>query len=388
MSDTLNMVIDDFRKPRGRTHRSSRRGGRVSTSHVRGTLTRNARLRNAPYERQRPPRGDINGQWSHDLFEESSSNNRRSIATSSRRIISNPNGNNKLVVENLFYEVTQEDLEELFSECGTVKKVHIHYDRAGRSTGVADVVFEEPSEAEAALRKYDGKTLDVMDRLGGAPIKSARGNIRERLGNAAPPAPASRGRGRGRGRTNNSSQKSSNRKPVTYDDLDADLDAYMAIDDGSSAAEKKGKRTSRDQDVKYDICQVSILNLQNEATYCDQRFLYNGSTGNMANHLHGKHNIHEKMNKLQDKSVQLTLPQILERFKIKPHKESRNKKIRQAITEWIVVDNLPINVIQGKCYRKMMTIIDPVFLIPSNKRIKKKIHIGYTNSIEELKMLL
>ena len=61
--------------------------------------------------------------------------------------------------------------------------------------------------------------------------KPSRGNIRERLGNAAPPAPASRGRGRGRGRSNNSSQKSSNRKPITYDDLDADLDAYMAIDD-------------------------------------------------------------------------------------------------------------------------------------------------------------
>jgi THO complex subunit 4 len=179
-------------------------------------------------------------------------------------------------VENLFYEVTQEDLEELFSECGTVKKVYIHYDRAGRSTGVADIVFEAPSEAEAALRKYNGKTLDgqqmrikyapfkptqrntsvrgssnsntggsVMDRLGGAPVsKSARGNIRERLGNASSPAPASRGRGRGRGRSNNNSdsrQKPSNRKAVTYDDLDADLDAYMAIDDGLSAGQSTSK---------------------------------------------------------------------------------------------------------------------------------------------------
>src|SRR5581483_11332604 len=66
--------------------------------------------------------------------------------------------------------------------------------------------------------------------------KSARGNIRERLGNASSPTPASRGRGHGRSRgTNNSDsrQKPSNRKPVTYDDLDADLDAYMAIDDVS-----------------------------------------------------------------------------------------------------------------------------------------------------------
>lgn len=61
--------------------------------------------------------------------------------------------------------------------------------------------------------------------------KSARGNIRERLGNSSPAA--HRGRGRGRGRGSNNSQKPSNRKPVTYDDLDADLDAYMAIDDVS-----------------------------------------------------------------------------------------------------------------------------------------------------------
>ncbi|GBC02473.1 hypothetical protein RclHR1_04640016 [Rhizophagus clarus] len=254
------MAIDDYnsnRKPKGR---SSRRGGRVPTS-------RSARTRNAPYVRQRPPRGDVNGQWSHDLFEESNSNNRRSIATSSRRNTSNSNGNNKLIVENLFYEVTQEDLEELFSECGTVKKVYIHYDRAGRSTGVADVVFETPSEAEVALRKYNGKTLDglqmkikyapfkptqknttirgssnsngggsIMDRLGGAPVKSARGNIRERLGNSTTSAPRGRGR-RGRG-SNNSDKKQSNRKPVTYDDLDADLDAYMAIDDGSQNTSK------------------------------------------------------------------------------------------------------------------------------------------------------
>jgi len=36
----------------------------------------------------------------------------------------------------------------------------------------------------------------------------------------------------------------------------------------------------------------------------------------------------------------------------------------------------------------MMMILDPAFPIPSNKRIKKEIHIGYTNAIEELKILL
>ena len=36
----------------------------------------------------------------------------------------------------------------------------------------------------------------------------------------------------------------------------------------------------------------------------------------------------------------------------------------------------------------MMMTLDPAFLIPSNKRIKKEIHIGYTNAIGELKILL
>ncbi|UZO24419.1 uncharacterized protein OCT59_016721 [Rhizophagus irregularis] len=78
----------------------------------------------------------------------------------------------------------------------------------------------------------------------------------------------------------------------------------------------------------------------------------------------------------------------MEKAKVKPHKEPRNQEIRQAIAEWITIDNLPINVIQGKGYRKMMTTLDPAFLIPSNKRIKKEINTGYTNAIEELKILL
>ena len=36
----------------------------------------------------------------------------------------------------------------------------------------------------------------------------------------------------------------------------------------------------------------------------------------------------------------------------------------------------------------MMMTLDPAFPISSNKRIKKKIHIGYTNTIGELKILL
>ncbi|CAG8638403.1 17520_t:CDS:1, partial [Funneliformis caledonium] len=56
--------------------------------------------------------------------------------------------------------------------------------------------------------------------------------------------------------------------------------------------------------------------------------------------------------------------------------------------EWITIDNLPLNIIQDKGYRKMMMTLDPAFSIPFNKRIKNKIYTGYINAIEELKILL
>jgi len=52
------------------------------------------------------------------------------------------------------------------------------------------------------------------------------------------------------------------------------------------------------QENEYDICQVSVMNTQNEELCCGQRFLHDGSTGNMANHLRGKHDIHEGMDKV------------------------------------------------------------------------------------------
>ncbi len=52
------------------------------------------------------------------------------------------------------------------------------------------------------------------------------------------------------------------------------------------------------QENNYDICQVPILNVRNEEIRCGQRFLHDGATGNMANHLRGKHSIHEGIDKV------------------------------------------------------------------------------------------
>ncbi|CAG8664902.1 12712_t:CDS:2, partial [Cetraspora pellucida] len=76
----------------------------------------------------------------------------------------------------------------------------------------------------------------ILDRLGGVArsglVKQvSRGNIRSRLGRSVNNDTVSRGRGN---KISDGRRKPTSRKPVTSDDLDADLDAYMAIDSGTS----------------------------------------------------------------------------------------------------------------------------------------------------------
>ncbi len=62
-----------------------------------------------------------------------------------------------IYVGNLSYRATQEDLEVVFSEYGTVKRVQLPMDReSGRVRGFAFVDMEEEAQEDAAIEALDG----------------------------------------------------------------------------------------------------------------------------------------------------------------------------------------------------------------------------------------
>ena len=62
-----------------------------------------------------------------------------------------------IYVGNLSYEVEREDLNEVFTEYGTVKRVHLPTDRdTGRVRGFAFVEMQSEADEDKAIEALDG----------------------------------------------------------------------------------------------------------------------------------------------------------------------------------------------------------------------------------------
>ena len=76
-----------------------------------------------------------------------------------------PTTSGQIFVENLKYEVNDDDIQQLFGAFGSLKRAAVNYQNDGRSAGSAFVVFQLKSDAETAVNSLQGITLDGQSLL-------------------------------------------------------------------------------------------------------------------------------------------------------------------------------------------------------------------------------
>ena len=96
----------------------------------------------------------------------------------------------KLYVGNLSFNTTENELQELFSQAGAVQEVTLMQDKfTGKSRGFAFVTMGSDAEAQAAISKFNGQTVE------GRPLTVNEARPRE----PRPPGGGGGGRGYGGG---------------------------------------------------------------------------------------------------------------------------------------------------------------------------------------------
>jgi RNA recognition motif-containing protein len=98
---------------------------------------------------------------------------------------------NKLYVGNLSFETTENDVQDLFAQAGTVKETGLVQDKfTGQSRGFAFVTMSSDQEAKEAISRFHGTALHGRqltvnearpreDRPGGGPRGSSGGGERQ-----------------------------------------------------------------------------------------------------------------------------------------------------------------------------------------------------------------
>ncbi|KAI0869358.1 hypothetical protein GGS24DRAFT_479044 [Hypoxylon argillaceum] len=162
MDRSLDEIVAES-QARKRGNRGQRGGGGGGHSGGNGSSSSRQPRQRDSYPRDgvrksaRDDRRGLDSDWVHDKFEgfHSRDQPRNSYRRRSPGSASDGRGT-KIKVENLHYDLSESDLEGLFSKIGPVAKLELLYDRAGRSEGVAFVTYESRDDAMDAMREFNG----------------------------------------------------------------------------------------------------------------------------------------------------------------------------------------------------------------------------------------
>ncbi|CCJ29857.1 unnamed protein product [Pneumocystis jirovecii] len=228
LEKSLDDIIND---------RKISRNSRTSDWILRRRFFKNARL--APYYKSiNFYKRNYNEPWTHDLYEGLAE---KPVGRISKQLYRPPSKglSYRVKIENLHYELTEDDLNGLFKKIGPVTKLSIKYDRSGRSTGTAYVNFERIEDAHNAINQFNGAnaagqpitlTLDLQP-----PHKPQKGtgSLFSRISNFKVKPLYRR-----RSFSTQKLYKKEKGKYKTQEDLDNELDKYMNVAIQSKDVEK------------------------------------------------------------------------------------------------------------------------------------------------------
>ncbi|KAI5796325.1 RNA binding protein [Peziza echinospora] len=209
--------------------------------------------------------GDSRGAWVHDRYDDNdvdapvssrgSGHRQNGFGAGARRGEGSgrerddnrvPPGGARLRVENIHYELGQEDLVSLFTRIAPPISVVLKYDRAGRSEGIAYVTYERESHALRAIDEFDranahGQPIFLTLVPTSAPAGSGR-SLFDRV--EAPPAVRSHSPDRG---VDGADYRGDGR--VKPSGRGSKIDRYIPSDRGSDTRDRGGSGYGRDRPI-------------------------------------------------------------------------------------------------------------------------------------------
>lgn len=176
----LDRALDEIVADRSTNNRNRRRGP--------GNRTPRDGVSKQPRPQRDPPRGN----WVHDKYDDG--NNHRSREPRGDGGNREPHRSSKIRVENLHYDIGEADLRDVFGRVGDIRRIDITYDKAGRSEGIAHIIYATSDEANLAVSEFNGANAR------GTPIRVRLASQHER-GPGGPGGRRGGGHGGGEGRS-------------------------------------------------------------------------------------------------------------------------------------------------------------------------------------------
>ncbi|OAX43705.1 hypothetical protein K503DRAFT_731095 [Rhizopogon vinicolor AM-OR11-026] len=152
-----------------------------------GPIRSKSGSRSSPYHRtSRPPKGDPDAQWSHDLYEDpdrpslssrltsNAAQPRKAESRLAQRALRDATGESKglsikgagsapsgnvVEVKGLVRGTTAADVEAIFKRCGTIISSEMASAKASENV-IVRLTFKQPAHADAAVAKFNGQPAD------------------------------------------------------------------------------------------------------------------------------------------------------------------------------------------------------------------------------------